>query len=233
MRISLATRRLELPDPTKTIFIDSSGFAWGASCDEQDTGGPWVLDERDWHINRKELWAAFFGLKAFATHLSDCHVQLRVDNTTAVAYINNQGGKNWDSNEMARELWLWASARGIWVTAVHIPGMQNVKADAASRKAYATDKEWKLDDKVFWDINQHFGPFSVDLFASQTNAQCDQYVSWKPNPFAMHVDAFSMTWANPGLYAFPPFSVIGPVLTKVVWEKASLLIVLPLRPSQH
>ena len=50
---------------------------------------------------------------------------------------------------MARELWLSASAREMWVTAVHIPGMQNVQADAASRRAYATNKEWKLDEKVF------------------------------------------------------------------------------------
>ena len=104
--LPLATRRLEIPDPMQTIFTDSSSFVWGASCDNQDKGGPWVREERDWHINRKELRVAFFGLKAFAKNLSDCHVQLRVDNTTAVAYINNQGGKNWDLNEVARELWL-------------------------------------------------------------------------------------------------------------------------------
>ena len=127
---------------------------------------------------------------------------------------------------------LWASAREIWVTAVHIPGSQNVQADATSSKAYAKETEWKLHEHVFHDLNGQFRPVSINLFASRTNAQCDQYVSWKPDPFAIY-RCFSLTWCKAGLYAFLPFSVIGPVLTKVVWEKGSLLIVLLLWPSEH
>lgn len=44
------------------------------------------------HINYLELKAAFFGLECFAKNLSHCDILIRIDNTTAIAYINNMGG---------------------------------------------------------------------------------------------------------------------------------------------
>ena len=35
-----------------------------------------------------------------------------------------------------------------------------------------------------------FGGCDIDLFASRGNAQLKSYVSWRPNPDAMDVDAF-------------------------------------------
>jgi len=43
-------------------------------------------------INYLELLSAFFALKCFAENLRDCDVLLRIDNTTAIAYINKMGG---------------------------------------------------------------------------------------------------------------------------------------------
>lgn len=36
-------------------------------------------------------------------------------------------------NDVAREIWLWCYARGLWVSAEHIPGIDNVIADKFSR----------------------------------------------------------------------------------------------------
>jgi hypothetical protein len=44
----------------------------------------------------------------------------------------------------------------------------------------------------------------VDLFASAWNRQLDFFVSWKPQPEAMAVDAFSINWIILKGYAFPP-----------------------------
>ena len=76
-------------------------------------------------------------------------------------------------------MWLWAIERDIWLSAVHIPGVQNSVADAASRKVYATETEWKLDREVFLKLNSRFGPFDIDLFASRLNTQCDCFFAWK------------------------------------------------------
>ena len=57
------------------------------------TRGPWIGEEQEWHINYKELMAVYFGLGSFANDSSDCHIQVFVDNSTALAYINNQGSR--------------------------------------------------------------------------------------------------------------------------------------------
>ena len=55
--------------------------------------GHWSIEEANSHIDVLELRAATLALRALLRHLQPVpkHVHLRVDNTTAVAYINNRG----------------------------------------------------------------------------------------------------------------------------------------------
>lgn len=86
------------------------------------------------HINILELQAGFFALKAFCKHSKNTHVQLQIDNTTAVAYIMHMGGsKSHQLNELAKEMWFWCIQKNIWLSAVHIPGKLNTSADNRSR----------------------------------------------------------------------------------------------------
>ena len=60
------------------------------------------------HINILELRAAFFALKSFCSQANETHVQIQIDNTTAVSYINNmEGSKSPVLNNLAIELWEW------------------------------------------------------------------------------------------------------------------------------
>ena len=54
--------------------------------------GPWSPEEKKLHINCLELMAAFLVLRTFLRSHPVSHVHLRMDNQTAVAYINNMGG---------------------------------------------------------------------------------------------------------------------------------------------
>jgi len=99
----------------------------------------------------------------------------------------------------------------VWLTITHIPGVENITADYESRKI--NDRtEWMLDTGVFNKINNIWGPLSLDLFASRTNSQLYRYVSWKPDPYALYIDAFTGIWNNEYFFAFPPFSLIGSCL---------------------
>ena len=55
-------------------------------------GGPWSLQKKSRHINCLELIAATLALKTFVKNKTGLFVLLRIDNTTVVAFINNQGG---------------------------------------------------------------------------------------------------------------------------------------------
>ena len=72
----------------------------------------------------------------------------------------------------------------------------------------------------------------VDLFATLISAQLSDYVSWKPDPCAIHTNAFTLTWSDKKLYAFPPFSIISRVLHKIQEDEATVMMILPLWPTQ-
>ena len=230
--ISSSAKKLYRHAPDIYVTSDSSDWAWGGARDGTTTGGPWDHAECTWHINVKELMAAFLTLRALCGEVKDTHVRLGTDNTTTLAYINKQGGRKSDLNEIAREIWIWAIDRNIWLSAVHVPGVANVAADTASRKKYEHEGEWKLNEKIFKMIEDKVGQFQIDLFASRINTQCKQFFAWQPDPDALAIDAFSHPWSFDNMYAFPPFSLIGRLLEEVERQGVDVWTVLPLWPSQ-
>jgi hypothetical protein len=47
----------------------------------------------------------------------------------------------------------------------------------------------------------------IDLFASRINKQFAQYVSYRPDPFASYIHAFTITLADKQFYCFSPFKL--------------------------
>ena len=221
--------------PDVYLTSDASGKGWGASDGTTHIGGRWNADEalkaaRN-EINYLELLAAFFALKALCCNMYDKHIQLSIDNTTAVAYIAHMGGsKSQDCNELAKQLWKWCIARNIWVSVVHLPGVQNIVADRKSR-VFEDQTEWMLDRVIFRELYSEFNP-TIDLFASRNNAQLPRYVSWFPDPGAEAVDALSLDWSALNFYAFPPFCIIGKCLQKIVQDEAEGILIVPKWPTQ-
>ena len=154
-----------------------------------------------------------------------------IDNTTAVSYINSMVGRSPNCNQITRELWVWCANQGIWLSAAHIPGKKNVLADKESM-AKRSDTEWKLNPELFDCIVTIWGTFSADLFASMLNYQFKPFVSWRPDPEAMAIDAFSLEWREQYFYAFPPFSLINRVLQKVEQDQSQGIIIVPMWNTQ-
>jgi hypothetical protein len=160
------------------------------------------------------------------------HVRLELDNTTAVSYVNKQGGRIEELYHIALATWQYAIARDIWLSAAHLPGVLNIQADAASRDMFKYDKEWQLEPVMFAKIQQEIGINDVDLFASRINAQMDTYVSWHPDPGAIAIDAFSLDWSLHNAFIFPPFSVLGRTVQKLVHDRARATVIAPVWPAQ-
>ena len=222
--------------PTLCITSDASGLGWGATDGITEIGDRWnpheILRAQNNEINYLELLASFLALQSFCKNLRQTHVLLRSDNTTAIAYINKMGGvRSPACNALAQTMWSWCERRQIWLSAVHIPGVQNEVADRKSR-VFNDRHEWMLNKRIFTQLCSFFGTPVIDLFASKLNAQLRRYISWKPDPCAEAVDAFSITWHNTYFYAFPPFSLIGKCLRKIESDEADGLIIVPKWPTQ-
>lgn len=213
------------------IFTDASLTGWGAICNENKVNGQWKVTEKEYHINQLELLAAFLGLKSFARNESNCAILLRIDNTTAISYINRMGGIQFPHlNKVARDIWQWCERRNIWLFASYVNTKENC-ADAESRKINP-DTEWELSDRAFQEIIDVFGSPDIDLFASRHNAKCDSFISRNPDPDAVAVDAFTVDWKGRYFYAFPPFCLILKCLRKIIDDEATGILVFPHWPSQ-
>jgi len=210
------------------IFSDASTTGWGAFCEGKKARGFWTIEEQKWHINRLELKASFFALKSFVGDLTDCEILLRIDNTTAISYINKMGGvQHPNLHRITKEIWQWCEARNIWVTASYIKSKDNVIADQESR-IKNIDTEWELADYAFIKAVDRFGQPEVDLFASRCNAKCKKFFAWGRDPEATAIDAFTVNWGSLGLFwAFPPFALILRVLRKIMVDQATGILVVP------
>ena len=76
------------------------------------------------------------------------------------------------------------------------------------------------------------GKWTVDLFASRLTALLSTYASWRPDLGDTYTDAMTLDWSLLKGYAFPPFSMIAPVLKKVSQGKADLVLVAPVWQAQ-
>lgn len=215
-----------------TLHSDASRSGWGAHTESDSTFDFWSSDESQFHINYLELLAVFKGLQALAATRRDINILLRIDNTTTISYINKMGGVRSKSlYRLAREIWSWAESRNIFLFASYIRSSDNVIADRLSRLDN-DDTEWCLSAEGFSFISETLGMPDIDLFASAQNAKCSKYVSWFPDKYAFDIDAFTINWSTLWFYAFPPFSLILRVLSKLKREGGRGIVVVPDWPNQ-
>ena len=150
-------------DPDITLTTDASQLGWECMLSTTRTGRMWSPAETSHHINYLEVLAVFLALKSFTPQVSGKHVKIMVDNMTAISDINHMGTtKCTGRNQLVKHLWLWCMEQNVWLTAVHIPGTANSKADQQSR-VFNTSTEWTL-------INLFFGCyFSLRCFRSEND----------------------------------------------------------------
>ena len=225
-------RVIQRPQAEVTITTDSSLLGWGCVVNDLTINGKWTANEAALHINALEILAIFFSLKSLVHIMEGKTVLILTDSTTAVAYVNNMGGvKSLACDKIARSIWDTCIKHDIWITCSHIPGVDN-EADEASRSFYDRH-DWSLCSSVFNQLTMLWNLPDIDLFANRLNAKVKWFCSWKPDPDAIHVDAFTICWSNYSLiYAFPPFSLLTKVLQKIRAEEVECIIVAPLWPTQ-
>lgn len=228
--IKRASAPIRIDEFSQEIFSDASKSGWGASCAYRSTGGRWTNETAKCHINYLELVAAYYGLRCYAADAYDTQLLLRIDNTTAIAYINKMGSIKYPHlYNISRKIWQFCEDRKLWIYATYIPSKENCIADYESR-SFKT--EWSLGQKYFDMIKLSFGMPTIDLFASHTNTKCDRYCSWQADPFSIGVNAFTLCWGNEFPYIFPPFNIIPRVLRKLQSDKCAAIVVVPLWDSQ-
>ena len=217
---------------SRTIESDASNKGWGARQGELSTGGRWSQEESSHHINYLELLAAFLALQSFAKHSRSMTIQMKMDNVTAVTYINKLGGTHSPLLcQLALTIREWSLQRKIFLITEHLPGKENVAVDQESR--LMKDRcDWMLNPQVFSQIQQAMGPLQIDLFASRLTKQLPIFYSWRPDPEAQGTDAFNQDWSQRRGFANPPWCLIARCLSQVKKQVARVVMITPLWASQ-
>lgn len=139
------------------IFTDASPIRWGAFCHGDRTHAWWTVPQQEYHINYLELLAIFYGLKCFAKSVTNANVLVRVDNTTAMSYINRMEGVKFPQLAyLAKIIWQWCEERGLWIHASYVSSADNFHADKESR-ILPSDTEWELTSNAFRKLVEKFG----------------------------------------------------------------------------
>ena len=178
-----------------------------------EASGSWTTEESTLHINVLEMRAVGHALRKFETSVRSRNVAVLTDNTTALAYLRNQGGRtSFSLVAEARDVLVLAERLQATLLPAFVPGDMNVVADRLSRQGQTLSKEWSLNLSVcrrLWDL---WGVPLVDLFATKDNCRLPKYVSPVRDSGAWSVDAMLTPWDGMLSYAYPPFALMGQVL---------------------
>ena len=208
--------------PSMIITSDASTTGWGACLGDTTTGGTWSAQEMMHHINYLELLAAFLAVQYFLKTENNITILLKLDNVTAVTFINRLGGTHSKPLcQLALAFWEWCIPRNLFLIAEHLPGQQNVLADHESRSL--KDRcDWMINPQLLHQIQDQLGPCQVDLFASRLTRQLPRYFSWRIDPQAEAVDAFKQDWSQYRGFANPPWCLIPRCLSQARAQKAPI-----------
>ena len=209
------------------LFTDASNEGWGVHLGDHTAKGVWSDSESQLHINFLELKVVLLALKKFEQQCWGQIILIATDNTTVVSYINKEGGMR--SGSLCALLWRllsWCNRRQIVLRARHIPGRLNVIADKLSRSTQVVQTEWSLLQEVFDHLCARWHTPRVDLFATRYNHKLPKFVSPVPDPQAWRVDALSLNWEYMDAYAFPPVSLLGKVVSKILDQGVHRLVLI-------
>ena len=126
--------KIHLPKVDFVIHKDASQTGCGATYGNNPTEGKWLENQED-HINYLELKAIFLAIRDYQRYWrGNRHIQMKSDNTIAIAYVNNMGAiVSEKCNDLSKQIWDLYISENIWISAVHIPGKQNTIIDFMSR----------------------------------------------------------------------------------------------------
>lgn len=219
------------PSTLRIAFSDASSTGYGGFVVEHGKHialGQWSHEEQVKSSTWRELVAVQRVLEAVAHKLVATRVKWFTDNQN-VARIVVVGSKVAELQVVAVRIFKLMIAHQIVIEPEWIPREENEIADYLSRVIDYDD--WSLSPRVFRSIDTHWGPHTVDRFASDHNAQLPRFNSrfWSPGAEAM--DAFTIDWSGENNWLCPPISLIPRVLRHAKECRCEGTIVVPVWKS--
>lgn len=232
------SRAIWRPPVTATAYVDASrvyGAGWGYEltippAQMVPAHGIWTRQELLKSINFLELRAVRKLLQREAPALANHVLLLWEDNQSVMYILNNLVSRSQEMQAELRLIMVLLEKYDILAHARYIRSEEN-PADYWSRLVDKAD--WQLRPDLAQRLIHRWGPRTIDLFASRTNAVCSRFCAMVPTPGAEAVDCFTISWAHEKAWINPPWSKIARVLTVLrSTPAAEATLLLPWWPSR-
>ena len=200
------------PSAVRVVYSDASDTGYGGYVIEHGACvayGQWTEQEAQQSSTWRELTAVLRVLMAVAAKLSNFRVRWFTDNQN-VAHILVVGSKKPLLQAVALRIFSLTVQSQIRLEPEWIPRELNERADYLSRIIDYDD--WQLNPSVFSELEDCWGPHSVDRFASFHNCQVPRFNSRCWNPGSEAVDAFTVDWSGENNWWCPPIGLIPRVI---------------------
>ena len=92
----------------------------GTAHENMSSGGYWSAEENKLHINELELLAVYHELQIYCKSMFDTSVHLKVNNTTAIAWINKQTAPIELKLSIVKQIWNFAAQKKLEIYVSYI-----------------------------------------------------------------------------------------------------------------
>ncbi|MEW8548285.1 MAG: reverse transcriptase domain-containing protein, partial [Candidatus Thiodiazotropha sp.] len=142
-----------------------------------------------------------------------------------VKTILRSGSTKSDLQDIALKVYAFCDERDITLIPEWIPREKNARADFLSRCHDCDD--WEVSNLVFRDLDNRWGPHTIDRFATNYNNKCIRFNSRWWVPEAEAVNAFDQDWSNDCNWMVPPPRLISLCFEKIENDQAAGTLIIP------
>ena len=227
-------KRLQRPTTTKIVYTDASAQGYGGYLVKRlgnvIARGTFSRIESATSSTFRELLAVKYTVLSLRDELANQAVSVNVDNfgTSRILAI---GSKKPHLQSLAKDILRYCIQRNIKLIPEWVPREKNKLADYISKMS-DTDN-WSIDDNTFLRINNRFGPFTVDRFATFENTRLQRFNSRFHSPNTEAVNCFTEDWKGDNNWLCPPVSLIGSTIRHLNQCNGSGTLLVPIWPSAY
>ena len=189
--------------------------------------GAWSDEEMAQSSTWRELKAVRMTLQFLVSKLKNERVKWFSDNQNEVSILEI-GSKKPNIQEEALAVFSIASQNSIRIEPQWIPRSGN-QVDYLSRLQDTDD--WRIQPLIFHELDQLWGPHTIDRFANQFNTQLLRFNSRWWCPDTEGVNSFTCNWGNDINWICPPPYLVPRVIRHAARTGAKDTLVFPCWPS--
>lgn len=216
---------------TSAIYSDASDSGFGGfsvQFNDLVCSGLWSDSEKIESSTHREIRAVLYMLRSLGSKLRGMKLKWFSDSQNACRIIA-VGSTNVSLHDLSIDLYNCCIEYNIVIQPEWLPRDLNVRADELSKIIDPDD--WSLNREVFVQLDNMFGPHSIDRFACHYNTQLRRFNSRYWNPGCEAADCLTQDWSGENNWVCPPASMVLTTIRHMRKCHAKGTVIVPVWPS--